>query len=329
MELHETLLFLNEEDVLSLMTPEDAIAAAEDTFRHIGLGEITVGDMALMYADQVKKNNFHSMPAILHHKKMAGVKWIDTYATPLPGYPFSHGNLVILSDTDTGSPIAIVGATNITTMRTAGGHGVVQAKYLCNPDPQVLTVIGCGAQAKAGIQGFLTQFPSLKQIRLYSRSRAPMELVKKELSERVEVVLCDTPEQAVRGSHLILMSSGAYEPLVTQEMIRPGMTIIGIEGFRDLDPKVGKMADKWYLGYKKPDAYILKSPHLNPGGMLTSDDVYGDMTELLTGKVAGREREDEIIVSTHMGMGAHDVNCAATVYERACRKGVGKKLILA
>ena len=122
MELHETLLFLNEEDVLSLMTPEDAIAAAEDTFRHIGLGEITVGDMALMYADQVKKNNFHSMPAILHHKKMAGVKWIDTYATPLPGYPFSHGNLVILSDTDTGSPIAIVGATNITTMRTAGGQ---------------------------------------------------------------------------------------------------------------------------------------------------------------------------------------------------------------
>ena len=120
MELHEELLFLNEEDVLSLLTPADAIAAAEDTFLHIGLGKITVGEMALMYADQEKKNNFHSMPAILHHKHMAGAKWIDTYANPLPGYPFSHGNLVLLSDTRTGSPIAVVGATNITTMRTAG-----------------------------------------------------------------------------------------------------------------------------------------------------------------------------------------------------------------
>ena len=61
---------------------------------------------------------------------------------------------------------------------------------------------------------------------------------------------------------------------------------------------------------------------------MTDADVYGDMTELLTGRVAGREREDEIIVSTHMGMGAHDVNYAAVVYERACRKGVGQKLIL-
>ena len=45
MELHEELLFLNEEDVLSLLTPADAIAAAEDTFLHIGLGEITVGEI--------------------------------------------------------------------------------------------------------------------------------------------------------------------------------------------------------------------------------------------------------------------------------------------
>lgn len=120
MNITERLLFLNESDVLKLLTPADAIAAAEDTFYHIGTGEITVGQMALMYADKEQKNNFHSMPAVLHHRNFAGVKWIDTYANPLPGYPFSHGNLVVLSDVSTGSPIAIVGATHITTMRTAG-----------------------------------------------------------------------------------------------------------------------------------------------------------------------------------------------------------------
>lgn len=328
MNIREELLLLSEQDVLDLLTPADAIAAAEDTFLHIGLGDITVGEMALMYADTDKKNNFHSMPAILHHRNYAGVKWIDTYSAALPGYPFSHGNLVVLSDTRTGSPLALVGATNITTMRTAGGHGVVQAKHLCNPDPEVLTVLGCGAQAKAGMRGFLTQFSTLKQIRLFSRSRGPMEQVRKDLADRVEIILCDSPAEAVAGSTLILMASGAHSTLVTADMIRPGTTIIGIEGFRDLDPKLGKRADKWYLGYRKPDAYILRSPNLNPGKYLQEEDVFGDITELLTGKVPGREREDEIIVSTHMGMGAHDVSCAATVYERALEKNCGQRFLL-
>ena len=328
MSIREELLLLNEENVRDLLTPKDAIAAAEDTFLRIGTGEITVGQMALMYADDEQKNNFHSMPAILHHRHYAGVKWIDTYGAPMPGYPFSHGNLLILSDTRTGSPAALVGATAITTMRTAGGHGVVQAKYLSNPEPEVLTVIGCGAQAKAGMRGFLAQFPTLKQIRLFNRSYGPMEQMKRELADRVEVVICDSPAAAAAGSRLVLMASGAQSALVTADMIQPGTTIIGIEGFRDLDPRIGKQADKWYLGYRKPDAYILKSPRLNPEHFLQEEDVFGDMTELLTGKIPGREREDEIIVSTHMGMGAHDVSCAATVYERALEKKCGQRFLL-
>ena len=321
------MVFLNEKDVCSLLTPADAIAAAEETFLHIGLGDITVGDMALMYVDEAKMNNFHSMPAILHYRNVAGVKWISTYADPLPGYPFCHGTLVILSDTKSGSPMALVGAENITAMRTAGGHGVVQARHLCLPGPKVLSVCGCGAQARSGIRGMLAQFPCIRQVRIFSRSTGPIEAVREELKDRVEVIPCDSPLKAVTGSSLILMPSGAQTPLVAWDMLKPGATVIGIEGFRDLDPQIGKKADKWYLGYCRPDAYILQSPRLNPGGLLKEGDVYGDMTELLTGKVHGREREDEIIVSTHMGMGAHDVNCAMTVYERALETGIGQKMV--
>lgn len=328
MEIREELLFLSERDVCSLLTPEDAIEAAEDTFLHVGLGDITVGAMAFMYADPERRNNFHAMPAVLHHRGFAGVKWIDTFGAPLPGYPFSHGNLVVLSDIRSGSPVAILGATNLTTMRTAGGHGVVQARYLGNPEPGVLSVIGCGAQARAGMRGFLTQFPSIRQIRVFNRSRGPVERVRRELADRVEVVICDSPADALRDSRLVLMASGAQTTLVTADMVRPGTTVIGIEGFRDLDPRLGKSADKWYLGCKKPDAHILNSPKLNPGGFLSERDVFGDMTELLTGKVPGREREDEIIVSTHMGMGAHDVSCAATVYTKVRQRGVGQTLLL-
>ncbi len=155
-----------------------------------------------------------------------------------------------------------------------------------------------------------------------------MEEIKKQLSDRLEVVICGTPEETVSGSNLILMASGAQKALLSAEQIRPGTTVIGIEAFRDLDPQLGKRADKWYLGYKVPDNDILQIPRLNPGGTLTMDDVFGDITELLAGRIPGREREDEIIVSTHMGMGAHDVSCAATVYQRALEQGIGQWLQL-
>ena len=326
--MHEELLLLSEENVRELLSVEDAIAAAEETFYRIGTGDITVGNMSLMFTDETRKNNFHSMPAVLHFKHVAGVKWISTFSAPLPGYTFCHGTSILLSDTTTGSPIALVGGTSITAMRTAGGHGVVQAKHLANPDPEVLTVMGCGLQAKAGIRGFLTQFPSIRQVRLYNRSRAPMEEVRKQYEGRAEVVICDTPAQAVEDSRLILMASGAHEPLLKVDMVKPGTTVIGIEGFRDIEPALCKTADKWYLGYRRPDQDIINSPHLNPAGFVKNDYVFGDMTELLTGKVPGRESESEIIVSTHMGMGAHDVNCAEIVYRRALEKGIGQRFVM-
>lgn len=326
--MHEELLLLSEENVRELLSVEDAIAAAEETFYRIGTGDITVGNMSLMFTDETRKNNFHSMPAVLHFKHVAGVKWISTFSAPLPGYTFCHGTSILLSDTNTGSPIALVGGTSITAMRTAGGHGVVQAKHLTNPDPETLTVMGCGLQARAGIRGFLTQFPSIRQVRIYNRSRAPMEEVQRQYAGRAEVVICDTPAQAVEGCRLILMASGAREPLLKVDMVKPGTTVIGIEGFRDIEPTLCQTADKWYLGYGRPDQDIINSTHLNPTGFVKNDYVFGDMTELLTGKVPGRESEDEIIVSTHMGMGAHDVNCAEIVYRRALEKGIGQRFVM-
>ena len=323
----EKILFLNERDVRDLLTPEDAIVAAESTFYHIGTGDIEVGRMALMVTDEAGMNNFHSMPAVLRDKNVAGLKWISTFGAAQPGYPFSHGNLVVLSDTNTGSPFAIVGATSITALRTAGGHGVVQAKYLGNPNPEVLSVFGCGVQARAGIKGFLTQFPTIRQVRIFSRSKGPIQQVCEEYQGRAEIVGCATAEEALEGSLLVLMASGATKPLLTADMLKPGMTIIGIEGFRDMDSEISRKA-KWFLGYRVPDMDIIEDSELNPDGTLSIDDVFGDITEVLTGKVPGREDPSEIIVSTHMGMGAHDLNCAYLVYQRAKMQNRGVSLLL-
>ena len=71
-----------------------------------------------------------------------------------------------------------------------------------------------------------------------------MEEVRRQYADRAEVVLCTSPEEALSGSNLVLMASGAQQPIFSADLIRPGTTVIGIEGFRDLEPRLGKRADK-------------------------------------------------------------------------------------
>ena len=71
----------------------------------------------------------------------------------------------------------------------------------------------------------------------------------------------------------------------------------------------------------------IKAPYLAQYN-LSMDNVTGDLGEVAAGKCAGRENDDEIIVYTHMGMGALDVAVGDIIYRRAKEQGIGKVLDL-
>ena len=91
------------------------------------------------------------------------------------------------------------------------------------------------------------------------------------------------------------------------------MTVIPVSAFVDLDPALTEKADKWVLGSYKEDIHnIIKTPALCHGYPLSEDRVWADMTEIVEKKKPAREREDEIILCSHMGMGFFDIACGRT-----------------
>ncbi|MCB7372903.1 hypothetical protein LI003_23710, partial [Bacteroides caccae] len=74
------------------------------------------------------------------------------------------------------------------------------------------------------------------------------------------------------------------------------------------DPEVARLADKWVLGVRQEDLlHYTTGSDLTHGVKLDESLVYADVPELLSGKKAGRENDGEILVYSHMGMGAFDV----------------------
>ncbi len=58
-------------------------------------------------------------------------------------------------------------------------------------------------------------------------------------------------------------------------------------------------------------------------GALSADDLYGELGELVTGRKAGRENDQEITLFKSVGLSIQDISIASFVYNQAVEKGVG------
>ena len=71
-------------------------------------------------------------------------------------------------------------------------------------------------------------------------------------------------------------------------------------------------------------AHIGELHHSIDLGLMTKNDVYGELGEIVAGRKSGRSSPDEIIIFDSTGMALQDVIVAAAVYEKAVSNGLGQ-----
>lgn len=329
MIMKEKFLYLNSEDVRKCLVPGMADKIVEYLWKHWKDGSVMEGEHAFLPAGHIQGNEFLYMPVCLPKLGVLGFKWINCYMNPAPGYPFSHGNLIALNDIETGSLLSIISASDITAMRTAGGHGVTASRYLAKKPVQRLAIIGSGSQAMRGIEGFLAAFSELKTIRVHCRSRVAFDKLKDRFMDKVCIQYVENCSQIGKNVDVILAATSSPSVLLRYEYLEKGTTVIALDGFIDVDPSLSYKADKWYVGNLKSDVLeIIDSGVMSQGEKLDSGKIFGELPDVVSGKIPGRENKDEIIVYTHMGSGAYDVACAYEVYRKAREDGSGLELEL-
>jgi len=309
-------------EVRQLLNVKDVLKTVEETFKVMGEGKVFHPVKEPMWLNEAKTNMLLAMPAFIQDKKLAGVKWVSMFKEQEPGFPTCAGTLLVLSSSENGQPYAILEATDITAMRTAGGHGAVAAKYLAKKYSKTLSIIGCGEEAKAGVDALLSLF-SLNKIEIFDINKTAMQTLKDYIDKKSNVVFAQTPEEAVKNSDIVLIVTTSRKPVVMFEWLPKGCTVLGLYSFYDLDPSCSKKADKWVLGSKNTDNHQIVFDPLLKEHNLSMDDVYADLGEIVCGKAKGRENDDEIIVFSCLGMGALDTAVGETLYKRAVEQNVG------
>ena len=323
------ILYLTKQEVSDLnITMAEVLDLLDVCFKEKGLGNV---EMPAKIGIHTKHSGLiHAMPAWFKNMDMAGIKWVGNYYENNKYDLPSITGLQILNDCETGVPYAIMDCAWLTSIRTGGVSGLT-AKYLANPDSEIVGNIGCGVQGRTNLEAIVTAMPEIKKAYAYDVYPEYAKKYAQEMSEKlgIEVIAVPDPKDAVVEAD-ILATAG---PVILEEDIgviekgwlKKGCTVTAV----DFDHQFKRGVIKEEASLITTDDIKQYTNFWNTPGVikdLPEDPV--QMQEIVIGNHPGRENKDQIIFTCNIGLGLEDLIVADAIYKRAVEKGVGRVLPL-
>lgn len=331
------ILVINREEVDELLSPAACLDRVLDTFRWVGEGEVEQTNPVNLYVHdrlgpepEFGHGVVQAFPAMIRPIGRAAVKWLGSYRrNPLRGLP-AISALDLVTDIDTGMPLALVDGTSVTNMRT-GAHAAAGAKYLAKENSEVVAIIGCGNEGRTHLLALNELFPIAKVI-AFDLDADAANRFGDEMAERIgaPVEIGSSVEGAIAGADIVCVVTTAPRPVVMEPWVGSGTHVCAATGFRDVDKACATGFDKWVVGWYGRDLEWIEGDEVGRiGGLAPGDlgrtNIHADLaTELMPGKRPGRENAGERTIMTHMGMPALDAAVAALVYDLAIEAGAGE-----
>ncbi|MGP8331206.1 MAG: alanine dehydrogenase [Methanosarcinaceae archaeon] len=321
------ILWLNQNDVKSVLSMPSAMDVVEKAFKQHGLKKVQMPPKTYLYFDK-HNGDLRTMPSFLETQDITGVKIVNVHPDNMKiGLPTVMA-LVVLNSTETGAPIAIMDGTYLTGIRT-GAAGGVAAKYFARPDSKVIGMIGAGKQARTQLLA-LAQVFDIEQVRITSKVVSHYKEFEKEMGGIVDCELIKTSRvEEVCNCDILVTTTPVRSPVVKSEWVREGTHISAIgadaKGKQELDSQLLRRA-------KIVVDDIVQAAHSGEvnvpllTGAISKEDIYCELGEVIAGIKPGRKSDDEITIFDSTGLAIQDLATANLVYEMAVKRGIGSRL---
>ena len=333
------ILFLNnkEMDELGAGSMEQVLQDVEQAYRLYDAGDVLVpGKLVMPFGknpeDEYTHGRINCMPGYIGGEyNLAGVKWIgsapDNYTRGLP----RATSTIIMNDPVTKMPVCVCEGTQVSAMRT-GASGGVAMKYLARKDAAVITICGAGAQGRTQLEAAIHVRPSIKKAYIYDLFLERSEQFAAEMREKFPAVeMIPVPAEklaeAVGESDIVDTATLAQEPFVKGAWVKKGALMINMSGY-EMDKDCVRKADKVVVDFWETVKHRLHATvaHMAEDGEFKDEDLHAEIGEIVGGRKAGRESEEETIYFNAVGTGILDLAVAARCYHNAQKQGRGTRV---
>lgn len=316
-------LYLSENDIRTLLTPELALASVR--YAHLEFAAGRAIDIPRART-RLPQTALHILQGALSDIGVIGYK---AYTSNRSGNRF----LVHLFDAQTGQQLAMLEANLLGMMRTGAASGVA-AQCLCHPTTNTAAVFGAGWQAEGHILAIATALPQLDEILVYSRHPERSAALCQRLQAQVSAKLtpATSAQSMVEQAQLIGTVTTSAKPLFEADWLQVG-THINAAGSnalirQELSEATLRRCQK--IVVDSVDVALQEAGDLLP--LLEKGRIHHrqliELGEILLDPQRGRCHPDEITVFESQGMAIQDLALAHELYLRAQAAGLGHELTL-
>ena len=275
-------------------------------------------------------NKFGVMPGALAADGAFGAKLVSVYPGNFDRGQPSHQGVVALFDAETGAPVCIAHAGEITRVRTAAASAAA-SDALARPDARRLTLLGYGEQAAAHLEA-IACVRELESVTVWGRSSARAELFAQDAAARMglKVEVCATVAEAVATADIVCVLTHARDPILEAAWLPKGVHVNAVGAST---PDAAEI-DNALVAHSRLIADHRESALRQGGeiqrakaaGLVDDSCVAGELGQVLSGEIAGRSSPDEITVYKSLGNVSQDLASLAWLYQAAMEQDFGTRV---
>jgi ornithine cyclodeaminase len=261
---------------------------------------------------------FGIMPGAMGAHAPFGAKLISVFHENFSKGIQSHQGVVVLFDPESGAPVCVVHAGEITAIRTAAASAVA-TDVLARKDARRLALLGYGEQAQTHARA-IAKIRNLETITVWGRSSERARVFAEKMQSELAIPVRPAVDVrvAVAEADIVCTVSSASEPILKGEWVQQGthVNVVGssyagpAEIENDLVVRSRFIVDS-REGVLAQGGEFLRAKN---AGLIGDDHIAGEIGEVLAGTVEGRRAADEITIYKSLGHVVQDLASAWALY---------------
>ena len=258
-------------------------------------------------------------PGSLAAGRYGGVKSVTVFPDAARVAMPAVQGVYLLFDTESGAPLALIDAPALTAWRTAAASALA-ARFLARPDARRLLMVGAGTLAAYLVRAHASVRP-IREVMVWNRSPARASaLVARLTGEGFAATMVEDLAIAARTADIISTATISTTPLIDGAWLQPGSHLDLVGGFRPTMRETNDEAVRRARVFVDTRAGALHEAGdiVQPmqSGVLRSDQICGELAELVRGTVIGRSSDAEITLFKSVGAAIEDLAAAIEVFEQ-------------
>lgn len=239
---------------------------------------------------------------------------------PQQGLPYIQG-IIVIFDKETGAPLGVMDSTEVTCRRTAAASALA-ADYLAKSDASTLTVIGTGALSPYMAHAHAAVRP-ITQVNIVGRNADKAQAVAEKINAEnpaLNARAATDLDAAIAAADILSTVTSSKQPVINGEAITAGTHVDLVGAFTpDARESDDATVAKARIYVDTQDAVLEEAGDiLTPiaNGVISAEDIQGDLTQLCRNLISGRQNDDEITLFKSVGTALEDLVAAKMVVDK-------------